>query len=95
MTRITVKELIWDEYNRDHIKKHRVTELEVVEAGKRIVYHKRTYKRRYLVVGRSGSTLVAFVIRRKGSKSYYVVTARDASVEERRKVYDKEKKQSP
>ena len=34
MTRIIVKELIWDSINREHIKKHNVTVTEVEEAGK-------------------------------------------------------------
>lgn len=90
MTRIIVKEIVFDDWNRDHIKKHGVSEDEVMEAGQSLVYHRRTYKSRYLAIGRSGRRLVAMVLNRKATTKYYLVTARDASSKERRKVYEKE-----
>jgi len=94
MTRIVVQELEWNAHNRQHIRKHGVTELEVEIAGYKQIYHKRTYKGRYLLIGRSEKRLIAVVIRRLGPKRYHVVTARDASKKERRRVYEKEKKQN-
>ena len=91
MTRIKVKEIIFDEWNIKHIKKHRVSAEEVIEAGTNVIYHKRTYKKRYLAVGRSGNRLISFVIKRKSTKRYYLVSARDAAKKERREVYEKEK----
>lgn len=90
MSKIVVKELIFDEWNRKHIRKHKIVEVEIREAGKNLIYHKHSYEGRYLAIGWSGSRLVAMVLNRKASGKYYVVTARDASKKERRKVYDKE-----
>lgn len=92
MTRIIVKELVFDEYNRQHIKKHSVTETEIIEAGKNLIYHRQSYEGKYLAIGRSGTRIITIVIRNIGRGKYYVVTARDASKKERRKVYAKEKK---
>lgn len=94
MTRIVFKELVWDEYNLEHIKKHKVSKEEVEEAQE-IIYHRRTYGGKYLATGRSGSRLITVIFRRKGLGKYYVITARDASKKERRKVYEiEEKKQN-
>lgn len=94
MTRIVVKELIWDEWNKPHISKHNVTESEATEAGRNMIYHRQGYGRRYLAIGRSGERLITLVISRKGQGKYYPVTARDSDKNERRKVYEKEKQNS-
>lgn len=91
MTRILVKELVWDRINLEHIKKHKVSKEEVEEAQE-IIYHRRTYGGKYLATGRSSSRLITIILRRKGLGKYYVVTARDASKKERRKVYEIEEK---
>lgn len=91
MTRIVVKELIWDKVNLEHIKKHNVSE-EEVEDAKEIIYHRRTYEGKYLATGRSGSRLITIILRSKGAGKYYIVTARDASKKERKKVYEIEEK---
>lgn len=92
MTRITVKTLIWDDSNVQHIQKHRITPSEVLTAVERFKYHKHTYNKRYMIVGRSGQRILSVVIKRKASSTYYVVTARDADKKERRRLYEKEKK---
>ena len=92
MTRIVIREIIWDSWNVIHIDRHKVSQQEALEAGKNIVYHKVTYNGRYLVIGRSGNRLIALVVVRKKTGTYYLITARDASKPERRKVYEKEKK---
>jgi uncharacterized DUF497 family protein len=94
MTRIVIRELIFDERNREHIKKHNVVESEIILAGNNLIYHRQSYKGRYLAIGRSGTRLITIVINRKGPGKYYVVTARDTSKKERRNVYAKEKKQN-
>ena len=91
MTRIKVKQLIFDRWNIGHIKKHDVKPEEIIEAGVNLIYHRKTYKGRYLAVGRTGKRLLAFVIKRKGRSIYYLVTARDADKKERERVYEKEK----
>lgn len=96
MTRIIVKEIIFNAWNKKHIKKHGVTEEEVKEAGGNLIYHKRTYKGRYLLIGRAGRRLISLVLIRQGEGKYYLITARDASQKEKRRVYEKEcKKQNP
>lgn len=91
MTRIKVKEIIWEEWNIEHIKKHGVSINEVEEAGKSLVYHRQTRENRFLAVGRSGSRIITIIIKRKEATKYYLVTARDASKKERKTVYEKEK----
>lgn len=85
---------MWDEFNLEHIKKHGVKRKEVEEASRRVIYHRKTYQKRFLVVGYASKRLVSFVVKRKESTIYYLVTARDAERKERRKVYEKEKKQN-
>ena len=91
MTRIVVLELIFDFVNIEHIKKHKVTAEEAILAGKHAIYHEHGKKGRYIVVGRVDKRLIAIIVRRKSLKRYYLVTARDARKEERKKVYEKEK----
>ena len=92
MTRIIIKKIIWDAYNVEHIKKHKVSFEEAIEAGLNIIYHKRTYGKRYLVVGRSKLRLISLVLSREGIGKYYLITARDAGKNERKAVYEKEQK---
>ena len=91
MTRIVIKKLIWDAYNTEHIKKHKVAVDEAEEIGKNFISHKKGKSGRYLVVGRSGSRLISLVVKRKKIGIYYLVTARDSSRKERREIYEKEK----
>lgn len=92
MTRLVVRELIFDAINIEHIKKHRVSAEEAIQAGKNAIYHKRAKKGRYLVVGRVEKRLIAIIVNRKGPGRYYLVTARDAAKKEKGKAYEKEKK---
>lgn len=94
MTRIVVKKLIFDEWNREHIQRHSVTEEEIKEAGNNLVYHKRTYRGRYLAVGISGKRLIAMVLKREGPGKYYLITVRDAGKKERKVIYEKDKKRN-
>ena len=94
MTRIIIRKLIFDQYNREHIQKHKVSETEIIAAGNNLIYHRKTYGSRYLVTGWSSERLITMVIQRRQKGEYYLVTARDASKKERRKVYAKEKKQN-
>lgn len=92
MTRIIITELIWDEWNLEHIKKHKVSQKEVVDIAQNIITHKSAKQGRYLIIGRSGSRILTVIISKQGKGIYYPVTARDAAKKERKKVYDKEKK---
>lgn len=92
MTRIVIKQLIWDDYNRKHIQKHTVTVEEIEAVAKKFIVHERTRKGRYLIIGRNASRMLTIIINRKGTGIYYPVTARDAAKKERQKVYEKEKR---
>ncbi len=91
MTRIKIRELIWNEYNIRHIKKHNVSVGEAEEVVKNFIAHKAGKKGRYIAIGRSGKRLISVIVKRKKTGIYYPVTARDAAKEERRRVYEKEK----
>lgn len=92
MTKIVVKQLLWDDVNREHIKKHNVSINQVEQVGKSQLAHKRGHSGRYIIVGRSGTRILSVVIRRIKVGSYYPVTARDADKDERRRIYEKESK---
>ena len=91
MTRIKIRELIWDEYNVEHIKKHNVIVSEAEEAVKNFIAHKAGKKGRYIAIGRSGTRLISLIVRRVNTGVYYLVSARDSSKKERREIYEKEK----
>ncbi len=92
MTRIVVKELVWNEWNIEHIKKHNVVQNEVEGATRNATVHKKAKQGRYLIIGRVGSRILSVIVNRKRVGIYYPVTARDAARKERRQVYEKEKK---
>ncbi len=92
MTKIKVKSIIWEEWNVEHIKKHNIQVVEVVEAGENLYFHRKTNKGRYLAVGRSGTRLITLILNRKGAGKYYLVTAFDTARKDRIKVYEKENK---
>lgn len=92
MTRIVIKKLVWDEYNLEHIKKHKVKVSEIEEVAENIIAHTWGKKNRYLIIGRVGVRIITVIVRRKEVGVYYPVTARDAAKKERKKVYEKESK---
>lgn len=92
MTRIVIKKLVWDDWNREHIEKHSVTVDEVEITLKNLVAHKKGYKGRYIIIGRCKNRLISVVVDRKDKNTYYVVTTRDSDKKERRIAYEKENK---
>ena len=90
MTRIVVREILWDAWNLEHIKKHRVTQNEIIVSIRNASYHKRAHSGRYLTVGRAGKRIITVILRRKRQMAYYLVTARDANRKERKDLYEKE-----
>ena len=91
MTGIIIEKLVWDEWNIEHIKKHKDSVVEVEESIFHLIAHKHSYKGRYILIGRSGKRLISIIVKRQAVKTYYVVTARDADRKERNIVYEKEK----
>lgn len=86
---ITAKDLIWDKWNREHIEKHNILPRQVEQVFQDInrVYEK-GYNTRTMVIGRCGKKMLS-IIMAKEDKKYYVITARDASKEERLIYYKK------
>jgi len=82
---IKIRELIWDEWNVNHIKRHNITRGEVEELCKGKYKRQPTYGKRYLILGRikSGRALTVIFAREKPGR-YYVITARDMSKKERK-----------
>lgn len=92
MTEIGLSQLIWDQWNIEHIKKHAVRVKEVEEAITNLVAHRLGYGGKIILVGRSGKRLIAMIMAQEEGNTYYLVTARDADRKERRLVYEKETK---
>lgn len=87
-----MEKLIWDNWNKNHIKKHNVTIGEVKEVYKNWKLENDSYLKRkeYFGVTMKGRML-EIVVSYIGIKSPYVVSARDMSRKERKKYYDKTK----
>ena len=84
--------LIWDHWNKGHIKKHRVSVKEVGEIFRIREVVKKSYKGRLIVVGRTNKKRFLTLVISFGRKNQaYVVSARDSGRKERR-VYNEEVK---
>lgn len=92
MTRIIIRELVWDRFNKQHIGKHKVTIQEIERVSRTIIIHQKTRNERYLIIGRDESRILTVIVKRVKTGIYYPITARDAAKKERRKLYEKEKK---
>ena len=85
---IVIDELIWDEWNINHIKKHDVKTHEVEEACNNLIEAFESYNNRLIVLGKTDKKrILAIIMAQIDKNSYYVVTARDASRKER-KLYE-------
>jgi uncharacterized DUF497 family protein len=87
---VRIDELIWDEWNEEHIARHSVRPEEVEEAvfdPSAIFFRtRRAGYLRYLVLGLSEAGRYLFVILEPlGGQRAYVVTARDMTDSERRR----------
>lgn len=82
---LRVAELIWDEWNEDHIANHGVSRHEIEELAWNRPFATRARGGSYRLIGQSdsGRFLTVFISPR-GGRRFYVVTARDAESEERR-----------
>lgn len=84
--------LVWDKWNREHIKKHKVTALEVEEVYIRAtVSLKAKMGREEIVAKTSTKRIIAIFLSFERQIGPYVVSARDANKKERRKYYEKTK----
>ena len=81
---ISVKRLVWDNWNVIHIRRHHITvkEIEKVCHGKHIVLEGK--KGRLLIIGETGEKILTVVLDPEPEEEiYYVVTARSADKKER------------
>lgn len=86
---IKIGQLIWDDWNVEHIKKHKVAMDEVEEVCKTAKKALKAYKGRLLVLGKTKKKrLLTVVLAPEDKGKYYVVTARDMSRKERRTLND-------
>lgn len=92
MTEIRLTDLVWDEWNQEHIAKHNVSIKNVEEAVTHIITHRKGKKGRIVLIGRSGTRLISVIAKPKSHHRFYPVTARDSDKKERRMVYEKESK---
>lgn len=89
MAEAVVKNLIWDDWNVKHIKKHKVKSEEVVQAVKSKTKTLKSYRQRMLILGRTEKKrLLTVVLAKEKRNAYYVVTARDMSRKERKYYHD-------
>ncbi len=89
---IVIQGLIWDDWNREHIRKHGVSEAEIEEVVTLEPMQRETYKGRTLLIGPNGEgSLLAVVVGPvPGSAGrYYVFSARPASRQERKRYYQR------
>lgn len=85
------KKLVWNEWNQDHIKKHKVTVEEVEEAYKSKTVKSESYLKREMIFGETNKRrFLIIIISYAKQKNPYVVSARDMSKKER-KIYDQKK----
>ena len=82
---IKIRQLIWDDWNIEHVNKHKVKVNEVEEVCKLATKSLKTYKERLIVLGKTKKgRLLTIVLSPEDKDKYYVVTARDMSKKERR-----------
>jgi len=80
-------ELIWDDWNEEHIARHGVRRSEATEAVRSAPSLTRARDGTYRVIGQTNAGRYLFVIVvPQPLEAYYVVTARDATRNERRNI---------
>jgi len=86
------KKLVWDHWNKDHIKKHSVSIREVEEVYNNHIIQVESYKNRLLILGKTKQDrLLTVVCSHELQDDLYVVSARDMSKKERRIYYEQAK----
>jgi uncharacterized protein len=90
---VCVRKLVWESWNVAHIARHEVVPDEVEEVCHGPYITRQTYDDRHLLIGptRSGRMLVIILGPTDQAEVYYPVTARSASMKERR-IYKNEQR---
>ncbi|MBA2276598.1 MAG: BrnT family toxin [Chloroflexia bacterium] len=77
--------LIWDEWNEEHIAHHGVTAEEAEDVAYGHSFMTRAREGLYRLIGqRNAGRLLTVYVEPRGGGTFYVVTARDATLKERR-----------
>ena len=85
---VTVRELVWENWNKSHIARHSVSKNEVEEVCQGQHVTSKTYAGRLRVIGRTNNgKSLTIILAPKDKGKYYPVTARPASRKER-KIFD-------
>ena len=85
-----IKELVWDDWNVEHIKKHEVSVIEVEKACYQPINSFKSYQNRLIILGKTkNNRLLTLVLMKKNKGVYYLVTARDMSRKERKLTNEK------
>ena len=84
--------LVWDEQNREHIRKHGVTiaEVEEVYSNPAVSFEAKNRRQGIIAKVKNGRMIAVFLSFEK-QKGPYVVSARDAGFKERGLFYDQTK----
>jgi uncharacterized DUF497 family protein len=80
---ITIKNLVWDKWNREHIRKHHLSPRQaeqVLHDQHKIVEN--AHAGRLKIIGKGGKRMLTLILSIL-SKKFYVVTARDSDKKER------------
>ena len=85
-----IEELIWDDQNIEHIKKHSVNKIEIEEVCLKPICSFGSYGKRLIILGKTkNNRLLTLVLAPKDKGVYYLVTARDTSRKERKLINEK------
>ena len=84
--RIKHNELVWDDWNIQHIRKHNVTKSEVEETLSQQIEARSSYNFRLMVFGKTKKKRLLAIVIKKTNKGYYIFSARDASRKEKQYV---------
>ena len=81
---IKSRQLFWNDWNREHIKKHNVTVGEIEEALVQYVQVRKGHNHRLIAFGKTKKNRLLAIVIKKTNKGYYIFSARDANRKERK-----------
>jgi len=90
---IVIRRLIWNDWNIDHIARHKVTPDEVEEVCHGDTIQWETYAGRLMIIGMTiADRCLAVVLAPRGKGLYFPVTARPADHKEKRLYKERQRK---
>lgn len=83
---MTIQNIIWDEWNVEHIARHNVKPEEVEQVCEGWYLFTKGRQNTYRIIGQTqGGRYLTVIIAPRGHGNFYPVTARDADKKERRR----------